>query len=183
MTSNLGNKYGSAARSARQGGVALVVALVLLVITTLIALSASRFTVLEVRQSSNFETVIEAQQSAQSVVDAVVSTLEINVVAGAVGDVNCTNTTGLSGCTTKTIVLPGNLYSAQIASGQVWGKTQRLAPLLRNIRGSRGTGSSIVDFKAASFNVSSNYDRTADRLSRAGVDQGYLVPIAVGGGQ
>lgn len=165
-----------------QRGVALVVALILLVITTLIALSASRFTVLQVRQATNLETVREAQQSAQSIAEGVVSTLVVNVVSGAVGDVNCTNTTGLTGCTTKTIVLPGGMFATEIGAGKVWGKTERVQPLLRNLRGNRGTGSSIVDFKAASFNVSSSYDRTADRLSRASVDQGYLVPISVGGG-
>lgn len=166
-----------------QRGVALAVALIILIVTTIIALSASRFTMLEVKQSSNFELVRDAQQSAQSIVEGVVSLPQTILVTGAVGDVNCTNTPALTGCTTKTIVLPGNMFAAEIAADQVWAKAERLAPLFRGLPRIRGTGSSTIEFKGATFSVQGSYDRTADRLSRARVDQGYIVPVQVGGAQ
>lgn len=166
-----------------QRGVALVIALVILIVTTLIALSASRFTVLEVRQSSNFETLRDAQEAAQSVVEGVIALPETILVTGSVGDVNCTPTPGLSGCTSTNLALPGNLFQSEIAAGKVWGKAERLAPLFRGLPRIRGTGSSTVEFKGASFSVQGSYDRTDIRLSRARVDQGYLVPVQVGGAQ
>lgn len=168
----------------RQRGVALAVALIILVITTIIALSANRFTVLEVRQSSSFETVREAQEGAQSVVDAVAALSETLVVSGTVGDIVCTPTPGIPGtCTTSNLALANNLYATEIAAGKVWGKSERVAPLFRNLPRIRGSGSSAVEFKGATFNVQGSYDRTTDRMSRARVEQGYIVPFQAGGAQ
>lgn len=176
-----GHRPRRTAPASSQRGVALAVALILLIITTLIALSASRFTALEVRHSTNYETMREAEQSAQSVVEAVTSLVEVNVVTGAVGDVNCTDTPGLTGCTNKNIVLPNNMFADKPPECQIWGKAERIAPALRNLRGTGGTGSSVVEFKAASYTVTGNYDCTVVRLSRSRVEQGFLVPVQVGG--
>lgn len=172
----------SSASPKAQRGVALAVALIILVVATLIALSASRFTVLAVRQSTNVETVRSAEQGAQSVVDAVVSLPDIAVLTGNEGDTICT--TNLSGCTATIPALRNNQFAAEIAASEVTARVERLAPLLRPLprpsAGREGSSSSVTLYEGATFLVQGTYDRSGAGLSRAQVDQGILVRVPVG---
>lgn len=172
----------SGARPRQQRGVALAVALIILVITTLIALSASRFTVLELRQSTNFETVRSAQQGAQSVVDAVVTLPNIAQLTGNVGDTICTD--NLTGCTSTISALRDNTFASEIDANEVTARVERLAPLLRPLprpgRGREGTASSATLFEGATFSVQGSYDRSGAGLSRSQVDQGIIVRVPAG---
>lgn len=158
-----------------QRGVALAVALIILVITTLIALSASRFTVLELKQATNFETVREAQQSSQSVVDTIIGNRDNLPVTGGVGYSVCINSPGHTSDCDEYATLPPSVFAAEISKGQVSGRGTRQSPLLGPPP--RGTGASLAKFSAARFNVSGRYDRTEDRLSRSDVDQGVIVLV------
>ncbi len=163
---------------AGQKGVALIVALILLIVTTLIALSASRFTTLGVAQSGNYETVREAQQSAQSIVDGVIANPSTLVVGAAAPYVQCTPTPGTS-CDDNSLTLASGIFSAEVAAGRVAGSSSRLLPLLRPLPRSRGA-SSLTKFQGASFRIRGSIDETDQRRSRATIERGYLVPVSTG---
>ena len=57
----------------RQSGTVLVVTLLILIVMTLIVLSGSRNTTLQLRMASNLQTQIEALQKAQSAVDDIIA--------------------------------------------------------------------------------------------------------------
>lgn len=166
------------ARPRRQQGVALAVALILLVITTLIALSAGRFTALEVRQATNFETVRSTQQSAQSVVDAIIASALGTPVTGGVGEKSCKPV--VTGCLSTPLALSQNMFAAEFANPdyKLSAQVERLAPLLGPPP--RGTGYSRTQFDAAFFRVRGEYDASAAGRSRATVEEGFIILVGVG---
>lgn len=164
----------SASRPYAQTGTALMMALVILLIMSLTALSAVRLSSFGTKLGANEEIVAEAFQNAQSVVDAALTDPNNIRVQGEVGLRFCT--TGVAGCSALyTIELAEDLFADEIADGKVEVAVERLAPALAPPP--RAVGSSLVRFKAARFRIEGIYDRAAEGLGRDEVDQGVLILI------
>lgn len=161
-------------RRKRQSGTALLMALVILLMMSVAALSAVRFSSLGVKLGANEELAVEAFQKAQSVVDATISDPDNVRVQGTIGTRFCT--AGIDGCSgLYTIQLPDGLYADEIAAGKVTVEVERLAPELSPPP--RSTGSSLVRFKAARFRIEGVYDEADAGLGRDEADQGILILV------
>jgi len=162
------------AKRPRQRGVALLIALTLLLFASIIALSAVRYSALAVRVANNNEYRISTFESVQSVIDAAISNPSNTPVSGATGYVACS--TGVSGCNSDaaTVTLPNNFLAADIAAQRVTVKIKRLAGTTNC---PRAFGNEL-DFFCAQFSVESTYDHNAagDGRGRSMVTEGVIVP-------
>lgn len=162
------------ARLASQTGTALLTALVILLLMSLTALSAVRFSSMGVRMGANEELAVEAFQITQSVVDATLADPDNVRVQGEVGTRFCT--AGVAGCSALyEIELADGMYDQAIADGKIEVEVERMGPELSPPP--RATGSSLTRFKAARFRIGGVYDETGAGLSRDEVDQGVLVLV------
>src|SRR5215475_1859203 len=87
-----------------QRGVALLVALVFLLATTLLALAATRSSRLELRMAQNEEARLTAVQQVQALAEAVIGSPTAIPVVGNAGYLLCTP--GEAGCDSNNLVLP-----------------------------------------------------------------------------
>lgn len=161
-----------------QQGVALAVALVVLVGVTVVSLSSLTVSLLEVRMAENEEARMIAFQKAQAGVDAVGAALGNIVVTGAPGQTNCTGNTTTSalpdplppqGCNTTTLTLPTGFDGRHAAL------TERLEPELQCPPAAMET--SCAGFSVANFAIESRYDNTQRRGGRSTIFQGLLVLV------
>lgn len=157
-----------------QTGTALLTALVILLMMSLTALSAVRFSTMGVRMGANEELAVEAFQTTQSVVDATLADPDNVRVQGIVGERFCT--AGVQGCSgLYQIQLADGLFDQAIADGKIQIEVERMGPDLAPPP--RATGSSLTRFKAARFRVGGTYDETGAGLSRDEIDQGVLILV------
>ncbi len=162
-------------RSTRQRGIALFIALVLLVVVTLIGLASVRSGVMEAQMATSEEMRIASLQTAQSAVDAVLDNEGNTEVFGGVGRTVCT-ANWPTACTVKDIALPPALLTSLLGSGDVIrSKVEREAPLYSPPP--RGMGYSIVRTQAARFKVDAQHDGSANNHGWAEIVQGTLVLI------
>lgn len=157
----------------RSRGIALVTALIILLITTIIAISAVRYTTLGKRIALNDELRVSSFQVAQSAIDATITSADNTPVIGEAGNSFCT--AGVSGCSQNNIILADNAFASDVAAGTLAVRVIRLDPPF--VLPPRGIGTSLVFFTAASFSVNSTYDRSAEGLGRAQVNEGLLLVI------
>jgi Tfp pilus assembly protein PilX len=156
-------------RGGGEAGAALVTALILLIVITLLSLSSMRASTLELRMASNEQERAEAFQAAQAAVDGVVAEPGNFSVTGSAGYRNCTPSVDTeTQCDQRTVTLPAEPFSAQ---NQVI--VERLAP--ENSPVPRSLDTSSDKFSAAFFGVDSSYMRDSARGGAAQVVQGYLV--------
>lgn len=159
----------------RQHGMALLIALIMLVVMTLFALSAVRFSSLEIKMSSNDEMIVEAFEKAVSITDATIANPSNTPVTGADGYTVCTanlvSKPG-SGCNVFDLALPDGFEAAALAKGQITVKS-----ILKDADKPppAAIGSSLKLVGAASFQVEGGYDRTADGLGRDQINEGALI--------
>lgn len=158
----------------RQRGIALFIALVLLVVVTIIGLASVRTGVMETQMATSEEMRIASLQTAQSAVDAVLDNEANTQVFGAVGRSVCT-ADWPTACTLNTITLPTKLTSVLGTGDVVRAKVEREAPLFSPPP--RGLGYSIVRTQAARFKVDSQHDGSANNHGWAEIVQGTLVLI------
>ena len=111
----------------RQDGVALAISMILLVVITLLGLSAVRFTVNDLKIASNEQVRVTAAQASQSVVDATVADSGNTPVIGGIGYKSCTSS--VANCEQNTVVLPNNYLAADVSGVHVTAEVERLAPL------------------------------------------------------
>lgn len=158
-------------RSIRQRGVALFVALIFLVIITMIAVSAVRFSTTNVRSALNEEYRATAFVNAQSIVDAVISDPNnMPVTSGSVGQVYCTP--GL-GCGNEIITLPSGLFPDQQSAKTVTATVQRMEP--EQAPPPRGAGASLHKFYGANFSATGTYDETSSGQGRTQIHEGLIL--------
>lgn len=157
----------------RQDGVALAISMILLVVITLLGLSAVRFTVNDLKIASNEQVRVTAAQASQSVVDATVADSGNTPVIGGIGYKSCTSS--VANCDQNTVVLPNNYLAADVSGGHVTAEVERLAPLLGPPP--RGIGSSLAKFSAAYFAVGAVYDKLDSGQGKSAVDQGVVVLV------
>lgn len=168
---------------ARQSGAALVLALVLLVVVTLIAVTSIRSTNQELRMSLNEESRANAFQYAQGLVDWIIATAGTTPVVGDIGHRTC-----VSGFTPETGGCPGNLAIGDpdllAEDGRVaglCGSCDYSAEILRigseDSPPPRSIGTSVDKFGAAPFQIRARYDLSEIGLGRAEVVEGALVLV------
>lgn len=156
-----------------QQGVALTVALVLLVVMTLIALSAMRFSAIELRLGANDQIRVNSFEIAQSAIDASIANPGNTPVTGDVGYSVCT-----SGCALNTMIMPAGVLGTETATvpPHLIVTATRVAPDVSPPP--RGFGFSAKDYQATNFRISSTYDRSASGQGRDQINQGVIVLVA-----
>lgn len=156
----------------KQHGAALVVAILMLLVMVLFALSAVRFSNFERIMGSNEESRVSAFQSAQSIADATTADPSNTPVFGGVGYSICTS--GITGCNLSTLVLPDS-YLSTLPASKANARVERRAPLFQNAPRSANLGSSLTNFSAAAFGVTGTYDRSADGLGQEQITEGLII--------
>jgi Tfp pilus assembly protein PilX len=167
-----------------QRGVALAVALIVLVITTLIALTAARLTGLELRMSLGEAQRIEAQQEAVSLLDAVTTGPALDLSITSVGYSTCTsrwpNADDTDVCDDTTLAIPDDLNErAESMSARV---TYLLETTLDTPPRMSERLASSVTARAAQFEVQARYDPSGDAElgpAEAAVAEGLIRLYAV----
>jgi Tfp pilus assembly protein PilX len=158
--------------SRHQGGVALFVSLVLLVLLTALALSGFRLSVGALRNAVGEELRVDAFQNAQSLIDMTLAVPANTAVTGAVDRANCLPGVTDADCSGNTISTPVGMGSAGISV-----KVRRLAPEFSPPP--RGTGYSALKFAAAQMQVESRYDATTYGWGRDQLQEGVAVIVPV----
>ncbi|HUH00291.1 MAG TPA: PilX N-terminal domain-containing pilus assembly protein [Gammaproteobacteria bacterium] len=159
----------------KERGAALVTALIFLVIITAIALSSMRSSTQELRMAVNAEEKVSAGQLAQALLDSVSSNPASTPVVGDVGRRVCTPlTAGNTPCDEYTLTLPAEVTTLMPAAER-FVAVERLGAETRPCP--RGMGMSLVGFGCAAFRVHSQYDGSAQRRSRADLNEGVLVAV------
>jgi hypothetical protein len=162
----------------RQGGAALITALIFLIIITVIALSSMRSSTQELRMAVNAEEKLTAGQLAQAMADALWSNPNATPVVGQVGRRVCNaNVAGNPPCDEYTLVLPAEIGAMIPAAGQAFVAVERLNPETRPCPGFTMAGAGAGGFGCAAFRVHAQYDGTAARGGRADVYEGVLVQV------
>lgn len=170
---------------ARQRGVALAVALILLVVLTLLALSGVRLSSMELRMSLNDQLRVASFENAQSMVDTTIRSFN-NTPVLAAGVVLCArdNTSTGGDCSTVrnslTTTLSGNTTYADLFNNGYINVVIRSIPPL-NADPPVGTGYSLDKFDAAYLRVEGVYDQNALGLGQAQVNEGVAIVYGSGG--
>ncbi|MCH9025618.1 MAG: hypothetical protein IIA05_00700 [Proteobacteria bacterium] len=156
-----------------QRGVILVSSLILLVIITLLSMSAMRVSITELRMAGNQETAVTAFQATQALSDAIIDATASTPVIGDPGYTICTGT-GVN-CDRENWRLPNGMFTDQMNAGVMNSVIVRLAPALRPPP--RGIGSSADKFSAAAFSITSTFDMADQGLGRDTVVEGVLILV------
>lgn len=162
-----------ASRGGGQRGVALATALVFLVVITLVGLVAMRSSVVELRLARNTQFEIEAAQTAQAVVDAVVANLDNFSVDLQPGGIACYDS-GSDAPAACGAAFAANLLDVQNALFQdgIYAEVRRLPPA--QVPPPAPLLTSMDKFSAAAFAVRGQYNRAAAGLGAADIEQGVL---------
>lgn len=162
-------------RARSQEGIALVTILIMLVIITLLSLSAIRVSTMELNMARNQESKAIAFNTAQALSDAIVVTSAGTAVTGDVGHLVCT--AEQAGCNEANLTTGDAYLDAAIVDGTLNARVRRLGPALRPPP--RGVASSADKFMAAAFEIRTTYDNTDDGQGSAGVAEGVLVLVPI----
>lgn len=155
----------------RETGVVLAIVLVMLLVISLLGLSAARLGTADLRMAAGEEWRLEAQQQAQSLLDAVLEANPDLPSNTQVGEVHCTP--GVAGCDHARLKLPAGTPAA---TGTLAARITRLAPALAP----PPAGYSLRCFQTAQFEALGSYDGTVEQRGRAVVAEGYAVLVQNG---
>lgn len=154
-----------------QRGVALPVALILLVVITLLALSGIRLSTMELRMALNDELRINSFEQAQSVVDSTVRNFNNTPILA--DNVTICARAAPPLCTDVSVTLPPGVYDTELAKEWINVIIRGIPPL--NAEPPVGTGYSLANFDAAYLQVTGIYDRNLDGLGRTTINEGIAV--------
>lgn len=157
----------------RQQGAILVVSLMFLIAITLLTISSMGSSNIGLHMAQNEEARLTAEQGAQALADAIVSDPATTPVIGGTGFTICTPSE--AGCTSNSLPVTNPELSYAIASGHINAKVERIGPAFRPP--SRLVESSIDKFSTAQFEVTTTYDRVAEKLGREQITEGVLVLV------
>jgi len=156
-----------------QRGAILIIALMFLLTITLLTLSSMRSSKIGLYLAQNDESRISAEQAAQALADAVVATPASTPVVGLTGFTSCTP--GESGCSKNDLPITDPTLAYAVAANHMQARVERTGATFRPPP--RAVQTSIDKFSAASFRVTTTYDRIADGLGREQVTEGVLVLV------
>ncbi len=156
-----------------QRGVALAVALMILVGVTVVSLTMLTTSMLELVMAGSEEARTTAFQKAQAGIDAVTADRNNFQVFGNVGHKNCSS--GFASkyggtCNATSVTLPS---SYDTAGTEMY--VRREAPLEQCPP--RGMSTSCESYSVATFSMDSRFDATQTRGGRSELVQGYLVLV------
>jgi Tfp pilus assembly protein PilX len=157
----------------KQRGVALAICLIMLLLLTIIGITAMRSSIFETRMARNEESRIRAFERAQSIIDSVISNVS-NLQGAEIGNTFCT--TNMTGCTNTGVKLSSDLttglYGARSKAKVTFSSCMDDVPRRLNV--------SEDEFDSANFMVESEYNAIADQQGRSAIAQGVLVIIRQG---
>ena len=168
-------------QSSCQRGVALIVSLVLLLVVTVAALSAARFSSIELLIARNDEYRYNAYHGVQSLVDA---TIASGLPArGNDGIATCSSTSiatpDCSGATTLT--LPTTIApSADLSGGDSASMKVVVRQVAHDLPTNRRMNNSGQQVRGARWVITATYNKTATGAGNTQVSQGYYDEYAVG---
>jgi hypothetical protein len=156
-----------------EAGVALAVALILLVVLTLLALSGVRLSTMELRMALNDELRVIAYQEAQSLVDVSVRQFS-NTPVLSPGTVICARD-----CSDVRVTLPSATYGTPTTSGTDLGE-DRVNVIIQGIpplaaEPPVGTGFSLAVFDASYLQVTGQWNKNLQGLGAATVNEGIAI--------
>ncbi len=168
----------------RQQGVVLCVALILLVVSTLLGLYATRDSTLQLLMAGNEQERMVAFETAQATIDAVLATKENYQVTGDPGQTNCNAAAPElvreveSGCDRYTV----ESNTAAFAEPPFSHYTDKIGVLITRMAPAfapppRGLETSADKFSVSSFSVRSHFDNTAGAGGRSEIMQGLMVLV------
>ncbi len=157
----------------RQRGAILIIALMFLVTITLLTVSSMRSSNIGLFLAQNEESRVAAEQAAQALADAIVSTPASTPVVGTSGFTSCTANEG--GCNRNDLPIPNAVLAGQVASNHMYARVERTGSDFQPPP--RVVETSIDKFTSATFSVTTTFDRTADGLGRQQVTEGVLVLV------
>lgn len=173
MINSIGGKLIRPGAPSRQRGAILVMTMIFLVAISILAAASMQSSNVGLFMAQNEESRVSAVQGAQALADAIVSNPAATPVVGGAGFTICTP--GEYNCNRDDLVIENSILALAVAQGHVTARVQRDGPLLRPPP--RSIESSIDKFTAASFEVTTTYDRTAEQLGRQQVVEGVLVLV------
>jgi Tfp pilus assembly protein PilX len=179
----------------QQRGVALITALVFMVTITLLGVISMRSSILELRLSGNEQARLEAYEIAQSAADQIVNNAEnddgylelkekdYNVCTANLGDGATTlPVADDSSCDQTDLVFDKS--AAPFNTGVLWIKVTQLtefSPTSANKLPRGLSGTSQLVFTSVQYQITANYDDTANGNGSAQVTQGFLKLIPTSG--
>lgn len=170
-------------RPLAQRGAALLVALIVMALLSVLAASVVRFSIAGLRVAVNEELRTDAFQRAQSLVDMALAVPANLMVTGQVGDTNCVD--GVAGCTRNTLLLyyaegGAAVTDDELASNGDSIRVRRIGPEASTPP--RGTGYSAIRFQAGFLELESGYDGVDAGWGRAALNEGVTVIVPQYGG-
>lgn len=154
----------------QQRGAALAVALILLVVLTLLALSGARLSAMELRMAANDELRVAAFEAAQSLVDGTLRSFG-NTPVLAEGVTVCARPA--AGCTeVRAFTLPPSM-ARDLAAEHANVVIRGIPPLAADPP--VGTGYSADKFDAAFLQVEGQYDQNTLGFGQAQVNEGIAI--------
>jgi archaellum component FlaG (FlaF/FlaG flagellin family) len=157
----------------KQSGAVLVIALMFLVAITLLTVSSMRSSKIGLHMAQNEESRIVAEQAAQALADAIVANPGSTPVVGVSGFTVCT--VGEANCNRDDLPVDNSVLAGAVSESHISARVERTGLAFRPPP--RIVESSVDKFSAASFKVTTTYDRTADGLGRQQVSEGVLVLV------
>jgi len=179
----------------QQRGVALITALVFMVTITLLGIISMRSSILELRLSGNEQARMEAYEIAQSAADQIVNNAEnddgylelkekdYNVCTANLGDNTDDSTSPPDDDSCDQIDLVFDTSAAPFNTGLIWIKVTQLTDFCATCANKlpRGlSGTSQLVFTSVQYQITANYDDTANGNGTAQVTQGFLKLIPSG---
>jgi len=162
-------------RASGQSGVALAVALILLVLLTLLALSGIRLSTMQLRMAANDELRVAAFEQAQSLIDSAIRSFN-NTPVLSEGTLICARTvTGLGCDTSRTVVIPSTAtaLAQDVTDGYSNVVIRSIPPI--NADPPVGTGYSLDKFDAAYLRVEGYFDKNSIGRGAAQVNEGVAI--------
>jgi PilX N-terminal len=157
----------------RQRGVALAVSLIMLLLLTVIGVTAMRSSIFESQMARNEEARIGAFERAQSIVDSVIETPG-NFLGSEPGDTNCTD--AVANCDNDLVDLDDELIEGEHdeRSSAIVTYLSCRDKLPRRLNVSENA------YDGAEFQIEGRYDGVAKKQGRSALAQGALIVIPQG---
>ena len=150
-----------------------MIALMFLIAITMFTLSSMRSSNLGLHMAQNEESRATATQSAQALADAIVANPASTPVVGKTGFTACTS--GQSSCNSTNLVVENPTLAGDIAENYISARVERTGAEFKPPP--RMVESSVDKFSAASFRVTTTFDRAVEGLGSQQVTEGVLVLV------
>ena len=161
-----------------QNGAVLVLALILMLMTGIVATTVMRTSISEVKMVANSQFREEAFQKTESVLNSVAAEKNNFVVTGDIGHRNCSDTSTDASCDANNIVLPAAVISVPSGVGLEY-YIDRMGPLWAPLpfRESDAAASGAGTFNVALFEIVTEYDGRDDKLGYLETWQGVALKM------